>query len=224
MSHSTPVHTSARRTLRVAALGAAAAVALVGALSVAAPAMAHNYYIESTPGIDEVLTMFPDEFVVTTNDNLLDLDGAVGGFFIQVTGPDGLYYGDGCVSVHGPSASMPAALGPAGDYMLDWQVVSADGHTVSDTIPFHWQPAVGEESTTQGTSTVPNCGGESVTPPDKSGGAATDEVTTDILWIGGGVVAVALAIVATLMLLRPKKKVDPQDASDESASEGITKD
>lgn len=210
MRHSTPVNTFRRRALRFAALGAAAAVALVGAPSLAAPAMAHNYYIESTPGIDEVLTTLPDEFVVTTNDNLLDLDGAVGAFLIEVIGPDGLYYGDGCVEVSGPSVSMPAALGPAGDYTLQWQVVSADGHTVSDTIPFQWQPAAGQESSTQGASTVPNCGGPPVTAPDNTADTPTDGVTADVLWIGGAVVAVALAIVVTLMLLRPKKK-DGQD-------------
>lgn len=200
--------------LRLAALGAAAAaLALVGALAIATPAMAHNYYTSSTPGINETLTTLPDQFVVTTNDNLLDLDGEVGGFFLKVTGPDGLYYGDGCVSVQGPSASMPAALGPAGDYTLDWQVVSADGHTVSDTIPFQWQPAAGQESTTQGSTTVPNCGGPVVTAPDRPAASASDDVTTDILWIGGAVLAVALAIVATLALLRPRKKfADESDA------------
>ena len=205
-----PVFTSRldtpRAGLRLVAVGAsAAALALVGALAIATPAMAHNYYASSTPGINETLTKLPDQFVVTTNDNLLDLDGEVGGFFLKVTGPDGLYYGDGCVSVQGPSASMPAALGPAGAYTLDWQVVSADGHTVSDTIPFQWQPATGQESTTQGSTTVPNCGGPVMTAPDKPAGSASDEVTNDILWIAGAVLAVALAIVATLLLLRPRK-------------------
>ena len=145
-----PVFTSRldtpRAGLRLVAVGAsAAALALVGALAIATPAMAHNYYASSTPGINETLTKLPDQFVVTTNDNLLDLDGA-GGFFMVVTGPDGLYFGDGCVTVNGASVTMPATLGPVGDYTLDWQVVSADGHTISDVIPFSWQPTSDAQS------------------------------------------------------------------------------
>lgn len=200
---------STQRGVRILALSAVAAFGLAASIAIATPAIAHNFYVSSTPGIDETLTAVPSEFIVTTNDNLLDLDGAVGGFFLKVTGPDGLYYGDGCVSVQGASASMPAALGPAGDYTLDWQVVSADGHTVSDTIPFTWQPAAGQESTTEGSTTVPNCGGEVVTAPRSPGTSASDDANADILWIGGAVLAVALAVVATLLLLRARPKPEP---------------
>jgi copper resistance protein C len=194
-----------------AMLGFAGKVGFVGLLglaaatTVAAPAQAHNYYVSSTPGINEILTTLPEQFIVTTNDNLLDLAGTGGGFFLEVIGPDGLYYGDGCVTVSGPSVSMPAAIGPAGDYSLAWQVVSTDGHTVSDTIPFHWQPATGAESTTKGSTSIPNCGGAALGPAQDDQGAA-DSTSTDILWIGGAVVAVLLAVVATLLLIRPRKK------------------
>jgi methionine-rich copper-binding protein CopC len=187
-----------------------AAVALVAALSVATPASAHNYYISSIPAIDEVLTTLPEEFVVTTNDNLLDLAGSVGGFLMKVTGPDGLFYGDGCVKVSGSSVSMPAALGPAGDYTLEWQVVSADGHTISDTIAFQWQPAAGDESATPGSTTVPNCGSDTVIAPGNSVGNPEDEVMTDILWIAGAIGVVTVAVIATLLLIRPKKKGEVQ--------------
>ncbi|GAA3741506.1 hypothetical protein GCM10022239_16460 [Leifsonia bigeumensis] len=188
-------------------------VATVAVLAAASPAFAHNFYLSSTPSENEVLTTLPDEFIVTTNDNLLDLGGAGGGFVMQVVGPDGLYYGDGCVTVSGPSVSMTAAAGPAGDYTLTWQVISADGHTVSGEIPYSWEPAAGAETSTVGTMSPPVCGEATepepaasepgVTPPD-AGGAADDSVT-NALWIGGGVLAVAIAVVATLLLLRPRK-------------------
>lgn len=199
-----------RRVARTLAFAAAGVFTLLAALTVAAPAFAHNYYVSSTPGVDEVLTTLPDQFTVTTNDNLLDLEGSVGGFLMKVTGPDGLYYGDGCVTVNGPSVSMPAALGPAGDYTLDWQVVSADGHTVSGTIPFQWQPSDGGDSASAGSSTVPNCGSDTTVAPDVSAGSAGDDVTTDILWIGGAIGVVAVVVIATLLLIRPKKKDESQ--------------
>lgn len=225
-----------RRVRRAARGGIAAAVfvamAFIATLWVATPAMAHNYYIDSTPGINEELTTLPEKFIVTTNDNLLNLEGAVGGFFMKVTGPDGLYYGDGCVTVSGPSVSMPASLGPAGDYTLDWQAVSADGHTISDTIPFTWKPTKGNESPVQGSSTVPDCSPEAVTDPEESE-ESNDAVTTpektmentddagsmNGLWIGGAVIAVALAILTTLMLIRNRNKGDYPTSSDEASKE-----
>lgn len=215
-----------RRRVRRAAFGGIAtaalmAMALITALWMATPAMAHNFYIDSTPGINEELTTVPEKFVVTTNDNLLNLGDSGGGFFMKVTGPDGLYYGDGCVTVDGPSVSMPASLGPAGNYTLDWQIVSADGHTISDTIPFTWEPGEGNESTAQGSSTVPDCSPEvatapgepeesddAVTAPEQPAESTDQAVPTDALWIGGAVLAVSLAILTTLMLLRTKKKGD----------------
>ena len=222
----------AQSNLRRSARGilAATAVAFVAVLSFAAPASAHNYYVSSTPEAGQVLTSLPDEFIVTTNGNLLELGGMEGGFFMQLTGPDGLYYGDGCVTVSGPSVMMAAAAGPAGEYSLDWQVVSADGHTVSGQIPFTWQPASNTESPSRGFANPPKCGEPaepqpSETPdvsatetPNSGDDAATgtptsaedtaNESTTDILWIGGAIAAVAVAVAATLVLIRPKKKPD----------------
>ncbi|HEU4850362.1 MAG TPA: copper resistance CopC family protein [Terrimesophilobacter sp.] len=196
-------------------------VATVAVLAAASPAFAHNFYVSSTPSENEVLTTLPDEFIVTTNDNLLDLGGAGGGFVMQVVGPDGLYYGDGCVTVSGPSVSMTAAAGPAGDYTLTWQAISADGHTVSGEIHYRWEPAAGAETSTVGTASPPVCGEATepepaasepgAAPPDADApdaGAAADDSVTDALWIGGAVLAVAIAVVATLLLLRRK----PTDA------------
>ena len=191
----------------VAAAGAGLLLA-VAVLSFATPAFAHNYYTSSTPKINEVLTALPSDFIVTTNDNLLDLGGAVGGFIMEVTGPDGLYYGDGCVTVSGPSVSMGAALGPAGAYKLNWQVISADGHTVSGEVPFSWKPSP-DAKTTTGVSSPPNCGGTSVGAQTPAPGTASDASVasmTDILWIGGAVLAVALVGLATFLVLGRKKK------------------
>ncbi|MBX3309908.1 MAG: copper resistance protein CopC [Cryobacterium sp.] len=208
-----------RRISRGAAIvGIAGIVAVAAAVAFAVPAVAHNFYVSSTPGINETLTTLPDQFVVTTNDNLLELGGTGGGFFMEVTGPDGLYYGDGCVTVSGPSVSTPAALGPAGDYTLTWQVVSTDGHTVSDTIPFRWQPAAGAESTTKGSPTVPTCGADALNSPPPAPVSA-DNTSTDILWIGGAVVAIALAALATVLLIRPRRKAEEPEPDDESGTD-----
>ena len=198
-------------TIRARSIGLAGLVAVVSLLATASPAFAHNFYVSSTPSENEVLTTLPEEFIVTTNDNLLDLGGAGGGFIMQVTGPDGLYYGDGCVTVSGPSVSMAAALGPAGDYTLTWQAISADGHTISGEIPFQWSPAAAATPPSTGAAAPPVCdtaagdgGAEAVNSPAPVPDAAGSSMS-DALWIGGGVLAVAIAVVATLLLLRPRK-------------------
>lgn len=196
-----------KRILGFGGLGAVAAV-----LMLATPAQAHNYYVSSTPGENDVLTTLPAEFEVTTNDNLLDLGGGNGGFIMEVVGPDGLYYGDGCVTVQGPSVSMTAAVGPAGDYTLTWQVVSTDGHTVAGEVPFSWRPGEGDTSARERSSSPPSCGGTAVVPDTSTDAPAPDVANdsfSDILWIGGAVVAVAIAAIATLLLLGGKKKTAP---------------
>lgn len=180
-------------------------VAAVAVLGLAAPAQAHNYYTDSTPGENDVLTTLPDEFVVTTNDNLLDLGAGNGGFLLETVGPEGLYYGDGCVTVNGPSVTTTAALGPPGAYTLNWQVVSTDGHTESGEVPFTWKPAAGYVAPSTGSASPPNCGGSAVAPIATPAPDAAREANTDILWIGGAILAVAVAGIATFLLLGRKK-------------------
>jgi methionine-rich copper-binding protein CopC len=142
---------------RAALLVTAGLVAVAPALLLAGPASAHNYLVSSTPEQGATLTELPDRFDITTNESLLDLGNSTGAFALQVTDADGLYYGDGCLDVTGPAMSTAAALGAPGTYTVQWQVVSADGHSVSDEFDFEWAPAgVAEEST--GSAAPPVCG------------------------------------------------------------------
>ena len=117
----------------------------------------------------------------------------------------GLYYGDGCVAIDGPSVSTAAVLGEPGTYRLVYQVVSADGHTVSDEFTFEWAPE-GEFTASEGSSTPGDCDGlyargDSTQAPEDAAGADLSAV----LWIGGAVLAVGLAVGVTLLVVRPKK-------------------
>jgi copper resistance protein C len=147
------------------AAGAVTAIALLG---VAGPASAHNAVISTTPSDDQVLTELPERFEILTSDDLLPAGAAI----MQVTDADGLFYGDGCVVVDGPSASSVPELGAPGDYTLDWQVVSADGHTISGTIGFSWAPAAPDAPISEGRATAPVCGEEPSAPAQTS--EATD--------------------------------------------------
>ncbi len=120
-------------------LGLVGVLAAALALGLAAPAAAHNFIVSSTPAEGEALTTLPERWQITTNETLLDLSGQGAGFAMLVSDDDGQFYGDGCVTVEGPGLSMPAALGADGAYTLTYQLVSADGHTLSGELPFTWQ-------------------------------------------------------------------------------------
>ena len=146
-----------------------------------------------------MVTEQPGTVSLETNDELLEVeDGAV----IQVHGPDGRFYSDGCTAVAGPSAETQVVLGAPGEYTVAWKVVSTDGHPISGTWAFTWQPADGVELG-DGSEEPPACGGGSagdavVSTPEPSTDASTegsDAAATssplDALWIGGGVLLAA---------------------------------
>ena len=194
------------------ALGVAAVVAAALGFS-AAPASAHNYPVGYTPAENSVVTEQPGHFTVTTNDTLLNLDGTGTGNAMRISGPTSapLYYGDGCVTLFGAKLETTAQLGQPGEYTVTWQVVSTDGHPVSGSYTFTWQPAAGQVLAA-GAAAAPTCG--TTAPTDASGtvpdasataapGAAQSAVaSTDLLWIGGAAAAVIVAVAATLLLTR----------------------
>lgn len=188
------------------------AVVAAPVLGLAAPAQAHNYLVDSTPKASSTLTTLPADFTITTNDTLLDLDKNNSGFALQVKDSAGRYYGDGCVSVKGATMSTAAAIGAAGTYTVVWQVVSTDGHPVSDSFTFTWTPAAGQVASA-GSTKVPDCNGTITVgsaDPAPSGPSRNAEIDggtlATVLWIGGAVLAVGLAVVITILATSRRKK------------------
>jgi methionine-rich copper-binding protein CopC len=203
-----------RARWRVAAIIAAAGI--VASVGFAAPASAHNVLIDSTPKADQVLTTLPATFSITTNEDLLELDGS-NGFALQIRDAAGAYYGDGCVQVVDATMSATAALGAPGDYTMLWQVVSADGHSIDGAIPFTWQPS-GAVNASPASETPPVCG-ETATP-EPSGSSSRPPATGDpiaegptasgvdlptVLWIGGALLAVGIAVAVAIALAGRKR-------------------
>ena len=201
------------------------AVALGLVLGAAAPAAAHNYVVSSTPADGEILTAVPEMFVITTNDILLDLSGEAAGFGMLITDETGAYYGDGCVAVDGRSMSTAAALGPEGDYTLTFQLISADGHTLSDSLSFRYEPRDGA-SADSGSTSAPVCPGRSGTidgenaPGADASADPIDEsaVVLAIIGVSVGVLALVAAIVAVLMA-RSRRGSGDDDTNDTDTNE-----
>lgn len=189
-----------KRAIAIVALSAGAVV-----LS-AAPAWGHSFLVTSTPVAGETLTTLPEAFSVTMNEDLLDLVGDGTGFGLEVRDATGTYYGDGCLTIDGATLSTPAALGAAGDYEVVYQVVSADGHPVSDTIAFEWAPAA-DFVPAEGFDAPQACGAteepEPPVPAEPDAESAAD--ISGALWLGGGLLAAVAAVGVTLLAVRKKK-------------------
>jgi copper resistance protein C len=185
-----------RRALRAALVGAATAgLGRAGG----APASAHNYVVSSNPAEGDVLTELPASWELVTNESLLYV-GNDEVFGLLARDADGFYYGDGCVDVSGARMSAAPAIGDPGEYTLVFSFISADGHPLTGEIPFEWAPAA-ETQAAPGSKEVPRCTAAEEPPPapDPEPGAG---IPTDLLWIGGAVLAVALAVVVALALGR----------------------
>ncbi|MGN6324766.1 copper resistance CopC family protein [Pseudolysinimonas sp.] len=192
-----------RRALAAGAAVAALVAAVV--LGVAAPASAHNQVVSTTPAANATLTELPARFDVTTNLPLLDVSGDGAGFAFEVRSSAGKYYGDGCLSIVDATMSTTPALGPAGSYRVIWQLVSQDGHTVSGSYSFTWQPPAGF-TPSKAYADPQNCGrapraASTAAPGDPDAERSQTVPVADVLWIGGALVAVALAAVIAIVLL-----------------------
>lgn len=202
----------ARAAVLAFALGAVAVVA------VAAPASAHNQIVSSTPAPNQTLTALPARFEIDTNNTLLDIGGTGRGFAFEIQDAAGKYYQTGCVSLVDDNMYTDARLGAPGPYTIIYQLVSSDGHTVSGRIPFTWAPS-GTAVVTQGVASPPGCHGAAGPAKPAAGGGGSEAVRDstvplgDILWVGGIIAVVALAVIIALVLLTRRRTDADGDTS-----------
>ncbi|GAA0999033.1 hypothetical protein GCM10009563_24010 [Subtercola frigoramans] len=208
------------------ALPAAGFIAVAMAIAPAGTASAHDYVVSSSPTADLTVTQLVSSVSVTFNDLVLDLSGDGSSSVVEVTGPDGgsTHFETGCASILGRVVSAPVALGAAGAYQVSWQVVSSDGHPVSGSFGFSYNPT--ESSTpSAGSATAPACGsaggssGAPVTalPTAGVGGASSaGGLSIDpwvILVIAGAIVLLAVGGVVVILVVSRRSARDSADDS-----------
>jgi copper resistance protein C len=171
-----------------------ALVALVGLvlLASAGPAVAHNELIGSDPADGAAVATSPAQVRL-----IFDLPLKPGFSTVTVTGPHSSQWQAGSPAEAGAVVSAPVrALGPAGQYTIAYQVLSADGHPVRGAVRF--------------TLTTPGSGAAVALPPpsgtDRSGPAAPGTVAAGTAsadgtpvwpWLAGaGALLVAGVVVA----------------------------
>ncbi|GGL27414.1 copper resistance CopC family protein [Planomonospora parontospora] len=115
-----------RRSLTVLLLACAA---LLGAV---APAQAHNVLIGSDPEDGASIAAGPERITLT-----FDQPARQGFAQITLTGPDGTRWEEGKTAVDGAKVSVGVRpLGPAGEYVVGYRILSSDGHPVSGKVAF----------------------------------------------------------------------------------------
>ena len=183
----------------------------------AAPVFAHAALTGTAPAEDANASDI-NSVTLTANEELLDLGGGEG-FVLAVTDTNGYFYGDGCVTVDGSSASMPVALGDAGEYTVAYRVVSADGHPIEGSWTFTFTPApdavVGDAF-----ADMPVCG-ETPTPVESTGGEPVDKPTMMPTAVADdaefdvtpyiGIATIPVIIAAIWLLMRSLGKRDSED-------------
>ena len=122
-------------------------------------ASAHNNVVKTTPASGEIVTESPVEVSLTTLEILLDLGGRSAGFAMVTRDAAGLYYGTGCLELSDNSMTTTVELGEPGEYEVIFQLVGADGHTISDRWSFSYAPD-GDYIAAPGQSSPPACGEE----------------------------------------------------------------
>ena len=221
--------------MRTGLLAGAAAIAAAAALALlpAAAADAHDYLVGSDPAADATVTTALDTVTLTFNDRVLDLSGNGSTNLLTVTGPGAAttHFETGCATVADTKVSAPVALGGAGDYTVTYQIVSADGHTVSSSYTFGYQPpagateakgaaaspcgADGSATTTQGATAAPApvataTPGEAASTPQPT--AASNG--TDLgLVIGIAIAIVVLAVIGVVIVLLTARRKPPAAAA-----------
>lgn len=164
--------------------GAVLAVAVPAMLALtAAPALAHNELLSSTPTEGDQLTVLPPAVE-------LSFAEAADPRFVKIaaTGPDGASVAAGTPTVTGKVVSQPLAAGTAsGTYTVSYRVVSKDGHPVSGKVTFKATLPVPSESPS----------------PSPSSAAPVEPVTTNVAAkedSGNGWILYALAVVGVVVL------------------------
>lgn len=172
---------SPRRLLAAVVLG------VLGALAFAAPASAHAVLLRTSPAENSVVATAPADVALTFSEQVTPVPDKV-----HLVGPDGKRADAGAVRVSGNDVLIPMDSKAArGTYLVNYRVVSADGHPVAGAFTF----SVG----------APSPGG----PPVDNGASASSGVPTVALaiarYVGYAGLVLLVGAVLVLSLLWPRR-------------------
>ena len=162
----------------------AAALLIIIGVAVARPsgvASAHAELVESVPANGQHLAVAPTTISLRFTESVGVLDDAVR----VSSADDGDQIEIGAPKVDGSVVTADVPPLPDGSFVIDWKVVSSDGHQISGAITF----AVGEAAMT------------SVVPATGSGGDSSSETTLLTIWRSLTYAGLALVIGVSVLVV-----------------------
>lgn len=155
------------------------------------PTHAHTSLELSTPSNNQSIEFMPTELSATFDEDLIEIEGEIVNT-LELQSADGTNYLLSAATITGPVVSAKVGDGeyPAGEYLLKYRVVSADGHPVTGEIGFSTQSATTIES-------------ESIAPVTKS---ETPESANSTINVGFFIVAVIFLSLSLYFGVRFRRK------------------
>ena len=187
-----------RRPLAAGLLGAVTGLVL---LCGAGPAAAHDSLVSSDPAQGAQLAAGPRVVTLT-----FDQPVRSGFTTLAVTGPGNTRWTAGDPTTSGNTVSVPVMpLGPAGEYVIGYRIVSADGHPVTGEVRFQLTQAGGGTAAPAGPAAgSPGSAAASAGPPgEPAGGSSEPDGTPAWPWVVAAAVLLVAGIAAALRAARP---------------------
>jgi len=151
----------------------------------ASAANAHTSLELSTPSDSQSIEFLPNELSASFGEDLIEIEGEVVNT-LELQSTDGTKYVLSSATIAGPTVSATVEDGeyPAGNYLLKYRVVSADGHPVTGEIKFS-------------TQSLTNIGSLPAEPVATAYFAETEESSSHNIFyiVAGLLLALALALV-----------------------------
>jgi len=186
--------------VRVPGVLLAVFVGMLAVLFGASPAQAHNVLTGSDPADGAELAQAPETVRLTFLANLNQEQTE-----LSVTGPDGAAASTGAPVVDGKAVSVPFRPGPAGEYTVDYNVLSTDGHWVKGTLAFTLtvgvEPTADPSPTGAPSPTAAEPTPEATSAPPTPQATSSTESTPWWPWLVGAVVLL-VAVAAGAFFVR----------------------
>lgn len=165
----------------------------VGALLAMAPsALAHTELSSSDPGEGAALGAPPTQIRLTFDESVsLPADP------LTVTGPEGATWALGPATLAGAVITAPVVqpAGPAGQYTINYRIVSADGDPVSGAVRFTLTAPAATTTTTTPPPTTTEAPAQPTTSPAAAPAEPDDSGGIPLwVWFAGAVVLVILIL------------------------------
>jgi len=185
-------------------------------------ASAHDALVSSSPAADESVEVVPAELTLTFSAKLIGGEGAT---LVAVTDPEGNSVTDGAATTEGAIVTQPLkGSGPAGQYHVEWKVVSSDGHPTSGEYSFTVTvgddgAATDEPSAAPTTSATPTTEQTAAPAPTPTPEANADDADGGSAWIWVLVIVAILLVAGVVVWIVMSRRRDGSPSDSDTPSE-----